>query len=207
MILILVGIYSGFKHNFRNNGWLFMIGIGGFFLADRFIPGLSLGNFFWPIAIIAIGIIFILRPSRRFHGDSSYKTYKNTGSWQAYSSNKATDNNDLLFVESVFSGVQRTILSKNFQGGKVTCVFGGAEIDLTQADITGSVLLKVEAVFGGIKLIVPPHWQVVTEIDGVFHGVNDKRGAPSGAYNDINKTLVLKGDAVFGGIEIRSYGF
>ncbi|MEI9959340.1 MAG: DUF5668 domain-containing protein [Ferruginibacter sp.] len=32
MILILVGIYSGVKHNFRNNTWIIMIAVGGFFL-------------------------------------------------------------------------------------------------------------------------------------------------------------------------------
>ena len=63
----------------------------------------------------------------------------------------------------------------------------------------------MEAVFGGVKLIVPPHWQVINQIDGVFHGVDDKRRAPAGAYTEINKTLVLNGSAVFGGIEIRSY--
>jgi predicted membrane protein len=182
-----------------------MIGIGGFFLVDRFMPGMPFTQFFWPIAIIAVGIIFILRPSRKWKGNESYKGFQSAGNWQAYGSSKGTDSSDFLRVDSVFSGVQRTVLSKNFQGGKVACVFGGAEIDLTQADINGTVMLKLEAVFGGIKLIVPPHWQVINEIDGVFHGVDDKRRSPAGAYNDINKTLVLKGSAVFGGIEIRSY--
>jgi len=46
VILILVGIYSGFKHNFKNNSWIIMIGIGGFFLVDRFIPDLRLAPYF-----------------------------------------------------------------------------------------------------------------------------------------------------------------
>ena len=59
MILILVGIYSGVKHNFRNSGWIVLIAIGGFFLADRIIPNLSLEPYFWPLFIISLGIIFI----------------------------------------------------------------------------------------------------------------------------------------------------
>lgn len=206
MILILVGFYSGVKNNFRNNSWIILSAIGVFFLLDKFIPGLTLAPFFWPILIIAAGILFILRPSGMRENNWGFNNYnKNQGNWQAYGSSTGTDTNDFLNIHSVFSGVQRSVLSKNFQGGKVSCVFGGAEIDLTQADLNGSVDLRMEAVFGGIKLIVPAHWQVINQIDGIFHGVDDKRRAPAGAYDNINKTLVLKGSAVFGGIEIRSY--
>ncbi len=206
MILILVGFYSGVKNNFRNNSWIILSAIGVFFLLDKFIPGLTLAPFFWPILIIAAGILFILRPSGMRENNWGFNDHNKTqGNWQAYGSSTATDNNDFLNIHSVFSGVQRSVLSKNFQGGKVSCVFGGAEIDLTQADLNGSVDLRMEAVFGGIKLIVPAHWQVINQIDGIFHGVDDKRRAPAGAYDNINKTLVLKGSAVFGGIEIRSY--
>lgn len=209
-LLIIVGIYSGLKHNFRNNAWIVLVGIGIFFLIQDYNPEIESRRFLIPIFIIAVGIIMILRPNKRFYGDKinekfANKDWSKTGNWQAYGSTAGMDSNDYLNINSVFSGVQRTILSKNFQGGKISCVFGGAEIDLTQADFTGTSILRLEAVFGGIKLIVPPHWQVINEIDGVFHGVDDKRRAPAGAYNDINKTLVLKGSAVFGGIEIRSY--
>jgi predicted membrane protein len=206
MILILVGFYSGVKHKFRNNSWIILSGIGVFFLLDKFIPGLTLTPFFWPIIIIAAGVLFILRPSGMRDNNWGFNySNKNQGNWQAYGSSTGTDSNDFLNIHSVFSGVQRSVLSKNFQGGKVSCVFGGAEIDLTQADLNGSVDLKMEAVFGGIKLIVPAHWQVINQIDGIFHGVDDKRRAPAGAYDNISKTVILKGSAVFGGIEIRSY--
>ena len=64
IILILVGVYSGFKHNFRNNSWLILIAVGAFFLVDRFIPSLSLEPLFWPLVIIGLGVAFILRPRR-----------------------------------------------------------------------------------------------------------------------------------------------
>jgi predicted membrane protein len=179
-------------------------------MVENYFPNIPTRRFLIPIFIIAVGIIMIIRPRRHSYGnmmgdDFSKKNLKVLENWQPFGGSKDTDSSDFLNIDSVFSGVQRTILSKNFQGGKVTCVFGGAEIDLTQADFTGTTILRLEAVFGGIKLIVPPHWQVMNEIDGVFHGVDDKRRSPAGAYNDINKKLILKGSAVFGGIEIRSY--
>lgn len=115
------------------------------------------------------------------------------------------DKNDFIRIDSVFSGVNRMILSKNFQGGKISCVFGGAEIDLSQADIQGTAVIKVDVVFGGLKLIVPANWGVQSYIDGAFQSVDDNRKYQSAIDIDHNKMLVLKGTAVFGGVEVKSY--
>lgn len=210
MILILVGIYSGVKHNFRNNSWLILLAIGGFFLFDRIVPNLGIEPYFWPILIIGVGILFILRPKkdRLFSCDvNEKKNYENTGTtaWQNTESNFTTDDSNNLIINSVFSGVNKKIVSKNLQGGKVSCVFGGADIDLTQADIQGEVIIKFEVVFGGVKLVIPPHWTVDNHIDGVFHGVDDKRKFNTSADISSAKKLILKGSVVFGGVEIRSY--
>ncbi|MBC7886331.1 MAG: cell wall-active antibiotics response protein [Ferruginibacter sp.] len=211
MILILVGIYTGFRHSFRNNSWFIMIAVGSFFLVSRFIPSLSLQPLFWPIVIIGLGVAFILRPPRNNWGNTKtggdYTKWKTTPaeSVQDPVNIASLDSSDYLLVRSVFSGVNRNIVSKNFQGGQITSVFGGAEIDLSQADITGQVIIKLEIAFGGVKLVVPPHWTVQNEIDGIFHGVDDKRNFNPSATIKPDKVLILKGSAVFGGIEIRSY--
>ena len=214
MILILVGIYTGFKNNFRNNSWFIITAVGGFFLVSKFIPSLSLEPMFWPLVIIGLGIIFIVKP-RVNRMDFRYKNpegdeWKSTGTTetgvqQGQVDAVFADRSDYLVVESVFSGVNRNVVSKDFRGGHVTSVFGGAKIDLSQADIKGPVVIKLDVVFGGIKLIIPPHWAVQNEINGAFHGVDDKRNFnPSAAINP-DKVLVLRGSAVFGGVEIRSY--
>ncbi|MCY7290942.1 MAG: cell wall-active antibiotics response protein [Ferruginibacter sp.] len=215
IILILVGIYSGVKHNFRNNTWAILIGIGGFFLADKINPALRLEPAFWPIIIIGLGVIFMFRPKEnnkcrndRFNNrdqrndeiiPATYSTTENTDA-----ENMRTDNSDYLKIDSVFSGVNRMVLSKNFKGGKIACVFGGAEVDLMQADFTGNNVIKMDIIFGGAKIIVPQNWTVVNEIGGIFHGVDDKRRNNSMA-SDPGKTLTLRGSAIFGGVEIRSY--
>ncbi|MBS1512161.1 MAG: cell wall-active antibiotics response protein [Bacteroidetes bacterium] len=211
MILILVGIYSGAKHNFRNNTWLILIAIGGFFMVDRFAPEIKLAANFWPAIIIGVGILFILRPDRRrwIHIGDNEKKNDDLGlgqktTYQAGSSSYTTDASDFLKTSSIFSGVQRNIVSKNFQGGRISCVFGGADIDLTQADIQGTKEIRLEVIFGGVKIIVPPHWTVHNETDGVFHGVEDKRKFRGDATTS-DKILVLRGSVIFGGVEIKSY--
>ena len=213
IILILVGIYSGFKHNFRNNSWLILIAVGGFFLVSRFIPSLSLEPLFWPLVIIGLGVAFILRPRRSrwedFKKDTDYNQWKSVpgSSFQEPAGDTPAniDSNDFLVARSVFSGIKRNIVTKNFQGGTVSCIFGGAEFDLSQADFTGQVVLKLEMIFGGSKFILPSNWTVQNEIDGVFHGVDDKRKWHTDAGSNPAKILILRGSAVFGGIEITSY--
>jgi len=211
MILILIGIYTGFKHNFRNNSWLILIGVGGFFLVTKFMPWLGLQPLFWPLLIIGAGILFIIRPGKRewlgMKDDTVNDQWKTSSNSISGESSQAgtIDSSDYLLVRSVFSGVKRNVVSKNFQGGHISSVFGGAEIDLSQAEINSPVTIKFEVVFGGAKLVVPSHWAVQNEIDGIFHGVDDNRRFNPSASINPEKVLILKGSAVFGGIEIRSY--
>jgi hypothetical protein len=62
----------------------------------------------------------------------------------------------------------------------------------------------MEVVFGGVSILVPPHWSVQNDIDGVFHSVEDNRYSNANTV-DTNKVLILQGRCVFGGIEIKSH--
>ncbi|NOW97668.1 LiaI-LiaF-like domain-containing protein [Mucilaginibacter sp. SG564] len=111
---------------------------------------------------------------------------------------------DYLDAVSIFGGVNKTILSKNFKGGEIVNIFGGAELDFTQADISGRVYIDITQVFGGTKIIVPSNWQVVSDLAAVFAGVDDKRIRSTASPNN-DKILVLKGTSIFAGVDIRSY--
>ena len=78
------------------------------------------------------------------------------------------------------------------------------ELDLSQADIQGTVVLEMTQVLGGAKLIVPSHWYIKNESNAVFGGVADKRQV-RGITPDPNRTLVIKGISILGGLEIRNY--
>lgn len=204
MILILIGVISGFKHGFRNFSWLIMICIGGFFLADDMITDINLKPFVWPIMIIGLGILFIFRPKKnwRFERDK-WRNYVDDKVTKTYDY-EATSGEDMVNSTSIFGGVKKVVTSKNFKGGEIICFMGGAEINLSQADITGPISIEIIQAFGGTKLIVPPHWEIRSEAIAIFAGVEDKRAPQPGAF-DPNKILILKGTTVFGGIEIKSY--
>jgi hypothetical protein len=119
------------------------------------------------------------------------------------SSQESYSSEDFIDTTSIFAGVHKKVVSKSFKGGDVTTVLGGTEIDLTQADFTGTVRLEVTQIMGGTKIIVPPHWEVRSEVTAVFAGFEDKRQQP--AVTNPEKVLIINGTSILGGIELKNY--
>ncbi len=110
---------------------------------------------------------------------------------------------DFIDTTSVFGGVHKKVVSKNFKGGDITTFLGGTEIDLSQADFNGIARLDVTQVCGGTKIIVPPHWEVRSEVTAIFAGFEDKRQQP--AILNPEKILIIDGTSIFGGIELKNF--
>src|SRR5688572_19941028 len=198
MLLIAIGLYLGFRHSFRNLGWLFPTAIGGVFLVNDIVPELELKQFIWPIIIICIGLVMIFRPRGRNRGGEYWKQRYNQGNTESLS-------NNAFETVTIFGGDKKQIISKDFKGGESVCVFGGVEINLTQSDINGTAEIEVVQMFGGTKIIVPPHWRVQSdELVCIFGSLEDKRQV-AGSTVDPTKTLILKGTCMFGGIDLRSF--
>ncbi len=206
VLLIAIGLLTGIKSRFHNPGSYILILIGSVFLVDQSIPGIDLHNYISPIILIGLGLLFILRPRgnsfgryRRARWERSHFAGYNT---ENASGPKNTE--EYLDVHAVFGGVKKNIQSKNFKGGEITCFMGGSEISFMQADIQQPVVLEVNNVFGGTKLIIPGNWEVQTEISAMFGGVEDKRNFQN-STPDPEKKIILRGSCVFGGIEINNY--
>ena len=67
LILIAVGLYLGFKHDFKNRGWIIMVGLGLAFMLNNALPGLFISQLIWPGVIIAIGIFMIMKHSSNYN--------------------------------------------------------------------------------------------------------------------------------------------
>ena len=241
MILIVIGLFIGAKHQYRNPAWFILVAIGTVFLIERFYPVINASRYIWPILFIVFGLYMMFGRNRHhrytalpnangnntganpfgpsnLNGSSaspdapvngtgstfagSYNNPNPAGSANHYTPPAYTS--DYLSSTSVFGGVKKNIISKNFQGGEIITFLGGAEINLSQADIQGRVILDVTQVLGGTKIIVPPHWDVISEVAAVFGGVEDKRFLQSSVI-DHNKVLIIRGTSFLGGIDIRSY--
>jgi predicted membrane protein len=208
MLLIAIGVISGVKSGFRGGFWIIMIAVGAIFMYDRFVPELDLRRYMWPLILIGFGLLIILRPKghHRWRGKFREKFEKWEESHRTIpieeSQNYAKE--DFLDVTSVFGGVKKIIVSKNFKGGDITNFMGGTEVNLSQADIQGTVRIDATNIFGGAKLVVPASWAVKSEATAIFGGIDDKRDLHA-IKPDPNKTLIIDGTCIFGGIEIRNY--
>jgi predicted membrane protein len=111
---------------------------------------------------------------------------------------------DFVDSTSVFGGANKNIISKNFKGGDLVNIFGGTELNLSQADFTGTAIVELTTIFGGTKFIIPSNWSVKSEVVTIFGGMEDKRNI-QGITDGSDKILLLKGTVIFGGIEIKSF--
>lgn len=223
MILILLGLFVGIKHSFRGPGWAILMIIGAFFLLDFVNYGIDLRRYMWPAIIIVVGLLLIIKPKKkwsdkdcsrygRHHWRHQRERYYHqqppvapvTEPGQQTSGNATSSPDDYIDSVSVLGGVDRVIMSKTFKGGEVTSFLGGTQVDLSQADIQGTVVLEMVQVMGGAKLIVPASWYIKNEITAFLGGLEDKRQIQP-SMTDPNKVLILKGASVMGGLEIRNF--
>lgn len=169
-----------------------LIGLGGLFLARNFgLLSVALEDF-WPLFLIGAGLVMLWHrawaPWQERGGDSS--------------SHLSSPN--ALSLYAIFSGGKRRITSQNFEGGQVSAMFGGFEIDLRKASMTGdSAVLDINAMFGGVGLRIPEHWMTVVQVVSIFGGVDDKTVSPDPRTPGV-KRLIVKGAVIFGGVDVKN---
>jgi hypothetical protein len=201
-VLIIIGVVLGINRKFKGVGWLIFILIGGFFMIDD-IPGFpfEIKEYGFPLAVILVGL-FIL--GRAVAGGQS-KEKADFWRKQQHEGFVASDEGgeDYFDIVTVFGGAKRKVFSKNFKGGEATCIFGGVEVDLSQADIEGTIVIDATQIFGGMKLLVPANWELKSDAVAIFGSVEDKRMAPQSYAG--GKKLMITGFVMFGGIDIKSF--
>ena len=195
--LITLGIFIGIRGNFHGAAWLILIIIGSAFLLNYFYPAIELRSRLWPLILICLGAVFILRTTGR--------KKNRQGSMQPDADDLVASGENFTDVSTYFGSAQKTITSKQFAGGDITCVFGSTELDLTNADIQGHVMLDVTTIFGGVELILPADWTIKSDAVSIFGAVKDNREQSTVTSQNPEKMLVLDGTVLFGGIEIKSF--
>ncbi|WP_320052113.1 LiaI-LiaF-like domain-containing protein [uncultured Acetobacteroides sp.] len=203
MLLIVIGFVNIFSRESYVSG-LVLIMVGAFFLVPRIIDlPFNFIGMFWPILLIGGGVLLILKHSvRRSYGDEK----KNEdGCCMGPFSRTTTVETDGIVDDFNLFGASKRRYTAGFRGGKFTNIFGGAEIDLTQAQLDNNVaIIETVCVFGGMTLFVPSDWEVQVEVVSILGGFGDKRSFVRTSVVEPRKRLIVKGVCVFGGGEIKS---
>lgn len=191
MLLIFIGVISFFKSHSRLPGIVLGV-VGAAFLIPRvIIVPFETQQLVLPLILILVGLAIVFK-SRRFHRPHAFL-------------NPETINGSENFEETaIFGGGKRIINAKNLRSGKVTAVFGGIELDLTEADFEGdTAVIEVSCVFGGTTIFVRPEWDVQVQVASVMGGFSDKRNLYKTPVQS-GKRLIIKGEVVFGGGELKT---
>jgi predicted membrane protein len=152
----------------------------------------------WPLALIAAGAVLLVARL----GWTGLADRINVAS-----NNVSRPILTRLNEVAVFSGVKRRIESQNFEGGELSSVFGGIEIDLRRAGIStdGKVaVLEANAAFGAVELRIPETWRLSMQGVAVFGSYEDKTIPPRPEPGVETPTLVIKGGTAFGAVIVRN---
>jgi len=193
MLLVLVGV-SHFMTRERRTWGIFLMIMGVFLQLNE----LGIVHFkwddLWPLLLIASGLFMIwgsLWAKKR----------------PVFSLSGGGDPRTTLSEVAIFGGIERRVTTQDFQGGHINAIFGGVEIDLTDANMQADeATLEINAIFGGVEIRVPESWQVAFRGTPIFGGIADKTLRRGSVRPTVlpTRVLVLTGTVIFGGVEIKN---
>ncbi len=203
VILMVVGVFQLLASQFKKTGGYITLAAGAvFFIYQQRLLPQELTLYFWPVVIILVGLFVFLGRNRK----SKYE--KQMESWQNHSMSHPRaeiENAETIDSVVIMGGTHKDIVSKNFQGGEITCIMGGAELYFGKADLQNEAVIDVTVIMGGIKILVPKNWNVNINTANILGGVDDKRMQEFESPVEKNKSLTITGAVIMGGIDLQSY--
>ena len=186
--IILIFIGAVILSNSHRSSWgiffLFFGILGLFSKIFGFSITYMIGEY-WPVALIVIGLFIIMRKQKPDRNPFDKTTEVDS---------------DFIDETSVFSDNKRTLLSKNFKGGKVTTLFGSTSLNLRDAELAeGNQILDIISIFGGITIEARNDFNLIIHVSSVFGGFDDKRKKTPNEIPRNDRSLIIKGLVLFGG--------
>lgn len=138
----------------------------------------------WPLLLIAVGITVVIRSLR-----------------PAPPSGTQTERASAVHPFAFLSAQKIRSETERFEGGDVSAVMGGCELDMRAARPAGDrVTIELLVWWGGVVLFVPREWRVVSEATVLMGGLEDAtQPAAEGGT-----TLVLRGLVIMGGVDVKN---
>lgn len=184
----------------------------------------------WPVALIAVGLAAVLQSESKVGGiiamaaggwillyNLEYVDIEVWDLWplvlvilggsmlvQAFRSRRvvpAGSSPDFVSGFAFLGGFERSNGSSAFEGGDLTAIMGGVDLDLRQAQIADEeAVMNVFVLWGGIDLKVPENWSVVGKVTPIMGAFEDKTRPP----RETKKRLVIRGTVLMGGVEVKN---
>jgi hypothetical protein len=188
LVLGAVKMLEAYTPRGRTIGAIVVLGAGAWTYARLVGIRVDVG-FWWPIALMALGVIFLLRAREPADPGGPRVTLASAAGPSQAS------------AVAFWSGVRRRVTSAAFSRAEFVAVMGGVEVDLRPATTAGGqAVIEVFVLMGGIEITVPPDWAVINRAVVVAGGVTDHSTGVQGAAH----TLVIQGIVLMGGVEVKT---
>jgi hypothetical protein len=182
-LFVLLGVYALVRSGFRNVFGPFVIIVlaGVWQLTALDVIEAAQVVDFWPVFIILFGLSLVLSQFR---------------------SPPATTGSSHVTAFGIFGGSEKRVTTPEFTGANLTAIFGGAEVDLRDAEVAQRPAhVSAIALFGGVEVTVPEDWNVNVDVLPIFGGASDERTRVERTHDEVD--LVVTGFAAFGGVEVN----
>jgi len=140
-----------------------------------------------PIILVIVGLSFIFKNAISSSINNKIKAI-----------NKKNNKKETKEYASTFSGQKLDLSKEEFTGCSLSAVFGGIELDLTNAIIKDDVVIDASSIFGGIDIRVPKDVNVKVNSTSIFGGASNRV-----KNNDNKVTIYVNATCLFGGVEIK----
>lgn len=161
------------------------------------------GEMIFPLILVALGLGVIFTKKDKETFDESEKEEETLIENPVINEEIGVSNpiqTKKLNVFFAFSGGKSVVDGDKVTGGDVTAIFGGSDCDLTNAVFEGVTKLNVNAIFGGVKLILPENVNVKINPTSIFGGTTNNRNSANDASAP---TVYVNAFSMFGGIKIQ----
>ena len=196
-LIILYGAWRLIASRFRRLFLpLLLIAIGAFLQLGQLGLGIDWGRF-WPVALIAVGILILSGGMRRRNRRRRFTTGPGSARIIDVDVSDSSGGDDEA-LHAVASSQDR-IISGDFRSGSINIVMGSGNLDLRDAKIVDKpATLEVSVVMGEVKVRVPAEWSVRIANSAIMGDAKDTRPYRGGDTPD----LIISGSVTMGSLEI-----
>lgn len=188
-LFIIVPSFIGlFKDDSKtwNIIWL-VIGIVLLLCARDVLSFSIIGKLIFPFILVMIGLSFIFKDAFRTKVNEKIKKLNS----------ERVDGEDFC---ATFGGIKNSFKEQEFKGANIDAIFGGVEIDLSDAIINHDEVINVSAIFGGVDIKAPKSVNIKVKSTPIFGGVSNKL---KDDFNESLPTIYVNAFCLFGGVDIK----
>ena len=191
LIPLVIGVNALLRRDYING--IIAITIAVVFYIPDFLTAAERTQYYklWPLLLVGVGLTILAK-------------YMFPGQFESCSGAKVlTEDRNYVNESNVMAGSSSKFVTKDFTGGKVTCIMGGSELNLTEADLQNNATPRVFILMGGMEMRIPKEWNVKLDMFPIMGGVEDQITKFPENVVDKSKVFIITGYVVMGGIEIK----